>query len=981
VSITVIAKRIANDVLGGRLTLQDVDELVCEATASYGRPPLNVKSIDEFSDWQIRCDFLSRELSDLTKEALRLSEQDVEHALTLAKVIRSLSNLLPNSDAVYFGDFLLGYMLWMNRDYSHAAGPLRHAAEGYRKYGTKLQELDSFFFYIDALYENQQWDSALHAAEQLEQRAGEYRIASHLAAALCKKGQVLSSLGRDESLDAMRKAVELRRGLSEKQAGEHVVLSLSGYLNLLGIAARKFGRFEEAISAFLEVADLESQANNVSAKAWALSEIGFTYHAMHDLKRSIRYLEDAIQLAESVGDISAATRWRNHLPGIGDIQIITLPLPGTILQSAEEAYHYGAATQRFFQEKRYEKALRTAETVLDWAEHAQDNELEVSTRSIIAAVYMKLGDLGEYCKQTRSAIRAADHSSYISAMLGLRGNLANGLLQQGKNAAAEAVLMDGIARSTVLLAKTKGTEFRQEILASVSSLYEQYALLLSHQDHYEQLLNITEQAKARSLGSWIEAEIRLESHPDNRVEACRGDLQELRAVEVELEVRYSEKVIDSAAISTLQERRKFCRDQISNQFRKLGLGKLPWEVPLEYQGSLEATLPEVLEPGSAALCLFSVREGVCPILVHNHSNTILKCGHFIPWDREERTTLLSQLLAKQTGLRDLGEEGHEWQSDKWRFLTDFDRRVGKFQHILLDSIQTAISEEQIQRLVIIPHRELALFPYSCILNQCDALQSLTVSPSLRVLELCNRRDRGIHGHTILLGNPLGDLRSAESELHLVREIRQDAPTQESKCVADLKEHATDCVLLHAATHGKFFPENPYHSGLAVGGGNDQGIFVQYARRRSLDAISEPSHDAIRLLTVAEIMAELQLRSCRLAVLSACESGLARKHAGGEFTGLPASLLVAGAKSVIASLWPVHDSATALLIQAFYSEWAGGLGSEPSPARALSLARKWLGKADRQQVVSSLGSEIGVPPGEKPFCHSYFTDAFQCYGSW
>jgi tetratricopeptide (TPR) repeat protein len=931
VSITVVAKRIAHDVLEGRLTLQDVDELVCEAATSYDRPPLNVKSHDGFSDWQIRCDFLGRELSDLAAEAFRLSEQDVDQALSLAQVIRSLSRLLPNSDAVYLGYFLLGYMLWMNRDYSHAADLLRRAAEGYRQYGAKLQELDSFFFHVDALYENQQWDAALHAAEHLEQRAGEHGIASHLAAAVCKKGQVLTSLGRDEALVAMRKAVELRRGLSEKQAGEHVVLSLSGYLNLLGITARKFGRFEEAISAFLEVADLESQADNVSAKAWALSEIGFTYHAMHDPGRGNRYLKDAIRLAESAGDISAATRWRNHLPGIQDVQVIASPLPGTIVQSAEEAYQYGAAAQRLFQEERYEEALRTAEAVLGWAEHAQDRELEVSARSIIAAVYMKRGNFGEYCKQTRSAIRAADRSSYMSAMLGLRGNLANGLLQQGKNAAAEAVLMDGMARSTVLLAKTEGTEFRQEILASVASLYEQYALLLSHLDRYEQLLNITEQAKARNLGSWIEAEIGLEGLPDNRGQSCIGDLQELRAVEVELEVRHSEGAIDFVSISALQERREVCLEQLSNQFRQLDLGELPWEIPLEYHGSLEAVLAEVLEPGSAALCVFSVREGVCPILVHNQSKTILKSGYFIPWDREERTTLLSQLSADQTGLRDLGEEGHERKSDKWRFLTDFDRRVGKFQHILLDSILTTISEEQIQRLAIIPHRELALFPYSCILNQCDALQSLTVSPSLRVLELCNRRDRGIRGHTILLGDPLGDLRSVESELQFVREIRQDAPTQESKCVADLKEHATDCVLLHAATHGKFFPENPYHSGLAVGGCKDRGIFVQYARRGSLDAISEPSHDAIRLLTVAEIMAEIPLRSCRLAVLSACESGLARKHAGGEFTGLPASLLVAGAKSVIATLWPVHDSATALFMQA--------------------------GKADRQQVVSSLGSEI------------------------
>jgi len=137
----------------------------------------------------------------------------------------------------------------------------------------------------------------------------------------------------------------------------------------------------------------------------------------------------------------------------------------------------------------------------------------------------------------------------------------------------------------------------------------------------------------------------------------------------------------------------------------------------------------------------------------------------------------------------------------------------------------------------------------------------------------------------------------------------------------------------------------------------------------------------RVLTVAEIMGEFSLRFCRLAVLSACESGLAREHAGGEMTGLPASLLVAGAKSVIASLWPVQDEATRLLMQSFYSNWHPGDGLENSPAQALADARNWLRALTESEARSLLGRDAQIPPGAQPFNHPYFTDAFQCFGSW
>ncbi len=71
-----------------------------------------------------------------------------------------------------------------------------------------------------------------------------------------------------------------------------------------------------------------------------------------------------------------------------------------------------------------------------------------------------------------------------------------------------------------------------------------------------------------------------------------------------------------------------------------------------------------------------------------------------------------------------------------------------------------------------------------------------------------------------------------------------------------------------------------------------------------------------VLTALEV-AEMDLSGMDLAVLSACETGLGKSAAAEGLLGLQRAFAVAGCRSVVSSLWSVHDAATAVLMERFY----------------------------------------------------------------
>jgi CHAT domain-containing protein len=69
--------------------------------------------------------------------------------------------------------------------------------------------------------------------------------------------------------------------------------------------------------------------------------------------------------------------------------------------------------------------------------------------------------------------------------------------------------------------------------------------------------------------------------------------------------------------------------------------------------------------------------------------------------------------------------------------------------------------------------------------------------------------------------------------------------------------------------------------------------------------------------MAEDVAMMDLRGTEMVVLSACDTGLGEVRHGEGVFGLRRAFVVAGARTLVMSLWKVDDLATILLMDRFY----------------------------------------------------------------
>ncbi len=178
------------------------------------------------------------------------------------------------------------------------------------------------------------------------------------------------------------------------------------------------------------------------------------------------------------------------------------------------------------------------------------------------------------------------------------------------------------------------------------------------------------------------------------------------------------------------------------------------------------------------------------------------------------------------------------------------------------------------------------------------------------------------------------LPGAEKEVQLVNDFLKEKGW---KTEVYLYENATEDTIkkivspriLHFATHGFFIADNTQRDASVNTGLDEQravinpllksGLLMTHAGEIMENKDVYDFNLESGILTAYEAM-NLDLSNTEMVVLSACETGLGDVQIGEGVFGLQRAFIVAGAKSVIMSLFKVSDEVTMQLMDTFYQKW-------------------------------------------------------------
>jgi CHAT domain-containing protein len=265
---------------------------------------------------------------------------------------------------------------------------------------------------------------------------------------------------------------------------------------------------------------------------------------------------------------------------------------------------------------------------------------------------------------------------------------------------------------------------------------------------------------------------------------------------------------------------------------------------------------------------------------------------------------------------------------------------------LIRPVQSAGYLTNVEHLVIMPSRVLHHLPFACLIGNEAPRPSkksiylkdeefflvehydISYLPSAAML---GWKGRSVENHRALKNATWLVLAPFPDRFHGTRNETETIMSQSSgsgkylsgteATEASFKTAAPNYDFIHLATHSYLAVSTP------------ESTYVKF----------QPEAGEDGFLTVTDIL-QLKLNA-NLVVLSSCESGMStsrfynpvrpdNSHPSDEFIGLTRAFLVAGAKQVLSTLWPVQDGASAEFMGQFYRN----LAALP-PAMALAATQR------------------------------------------
>lgn len=495
---------------------------------------------------------------------------------------------------------------------------------------------------------------------------------------------------------------------------------------------------------------------------------------------------------------------------------------------------------------------------------------------------------------------------------------------------------------------------RTSFLEDKAGIYQRAMTLALKRGSVDQALIYVEKAKSRVLGDYLRnnIDIRLRAG-DKAGEAILEDLARLREeqalyssiiYERDDEVNLSDtammRSISPTQARTEMQKREQKIEQLLEQMQLRSAGDLVAHPRSQWTDSIVTSLWPRLAPTTLMLEYYLADQDMYIFQLTRNGVDVQMVQGVVP--------KLERLLSLWRANLDLASQAAGMAERAEAFFGLQENSLGLLQR-LYDLLLRPVSHvmEHYSHLIIVPYGPLHYLPFHCLFDGVQfVVERFDVSylPAAALLDICRQRGQriamsGVPVHNSLVlglsdnGRLLYAVQEAES---IARLIGARAALNEQATTLLLWQYGEFSPLVHIAAHGLFRLDAPNFSHIRL---------------------------ADRQLSAIEVF-NLDLSSCSLVTLSACETGRAVVSGIDEVIGLGRGFLYAGAASLLPTLWKVDDASSAELMESFYQALLAGNAKVTALAQA---QRAFLARA-RTSV--------------RPYrVHPYFWAAFHLIGDY
>ncbi|MBI2839937.1 MAG: CHAT domain-containing protein [Acidobacteria bacterium] len=776
-----------------------------------------------------------------------------------------------------------------------AQGAVRPSAQVRTNMGAVYRDMAEFAKAREVL------EQALATFRALRDEAGE-------AGALNNLGLVDLQTGSYESARArFAESLNIREKLGDS-------MNAAAAATNLGLAHYWRGDYAEALQAYAEALETYRRAGHRQAEATLLNDIGAVHLRVSDTALAREKLEEALairrqlgnprEIADSLDNIASIYRDRGDLRSALDGHQEALAM----YRKAGDRHGEAGALHNLG-----ESHAASGQQVTAYADFGEALRIrrEIGDRQGIAATLLSAGRLRYQDHKPQAALTDLVESVQIAESLSdlptlWEGNYLIGKIHNDIGKADEAIRFYEKSVETIQRIRVSADALSvepEQFLSDKSKVFEELVdLLLSRHREKDALRYVQLGQSGELLELYNRARSRPASEEERQVQSVQSGLQANEfALVRSIQEEQSRGAPDQEKITRIEAELDAARIRLaafvdeleaSPQFDSLTIR------PMELE-----RIQKYLTPGTMI---------IAPMMLPERLVTFVVTPDLVTYRTAD--VRAEVVAAEISRLRKYASRPSRKDTGATTFLPAARR--------LYDWIISPVERDlhSVRVLMVSPTSRLRYVPFQALFDGKQFLVEkfrIVNLTSLGALEVGRSQSRGTP-HVLAFGNPDGSLPEADVEVRAIAEI---VPGTKGL----LHEHATKAALrsevrghdvVHMATHGVLDADLPTLS------------YILFADKEGMPG----------RLGYSEIPA-LDFRSCRLVVLSACETALGARSEGGEISGLAYQFQRAGASAIVATLWLVSDEATARLMRVFYEKLVKGASASTALQEAQLSVRR------------------------------------------